>query len=258
MLRRAGYEDVTVFERGERIGGVWHHNTYPGRRLRRPVAPLRVLVRPEPALVAPLRARRPRSRPTSRTSRARHGVLDRIRTGDRGAAGALGRRARQVGAADERGPARGRRPAHRLRPALGADASRRSRASTASRARPSTPRAGATTSTSRASGSRSSAPAAAPSRSCPPSSRSSSTSTSTSARPAGRSRRWTSPTRRACQRLFERFPVLQRLDRAVDLRLHGARRRRDDEHALAAAGRSAPSRAGRSPRRSTTPSCGAR
>jgi phytoene dehydrogenase-like protein len=30
MLRRAGYGDVTVFERGERIGGVWHHNTYPG------------------------------------------------------------------------------------------------------------------------------------------------------------------------------------------------------------------------------------
>src|SRR5689334_24273497 len=30
MLRRAGYEDVTVFERGERIGGVWNHNTYPG------------------------------------------------------------------------------------------------------------------------------------------------------------------------------------------------------------------------------------
>jgi cation diffusion facilitator CzcD-associated flavoprotein CzcO len=30
MLRRAGYDDVTVFERAERIGGVWHHNTYPG------------------------------------------------------------------------------------------------------------------------------------------------------------------------------------------------------------------------------------
>ncbi len=30
MLRRAGYHDVSVFERGERIGGVWHHNTYPG------------------------------------------------------------------------------------------------------------------------------------------------------------------------------------------------------------------------------------
>src|SRR5947209_11508878 len=30
MLHRAGYEDVTVFERGERVGGVWNHNTYPG------------------------------------------------------------------------------------------------------------------------------------------------------------------------------------------------------------------------------------
>src|SRR3954462_13507544 len=29
-LWRAGYENVTVFERGERGGGVWHHNTYPG------------------------------------------------------------------------------------------------------------------------------------------------------------------------------------------------------------------------------------
>jgi cation diffusion facilitator CzcD-associated flavoprotein CzcO len=30
ILRRAGYDDVTVFERGESVGGVWHHNTYPG------------------------------------------------------------------------------------------------------------------------------------------------------------------------------------------------------------------------------------
>ncbi|MGE5280826.1 MAG: flavin-containing monooxygenase [Chloroflexota bacterium] len=30
MLRREGYEDVTVFEKGERIGGVWQANTYPG------------------------------------------------------------------------------------------------------------------------------------------------------------------------------------------------------------------------------------
>ena len=30
MLVRAGYDDVTVFERGERVGGVWDHNTYPG------------------------------------------------------------------------------------------------------------------------------------------------------------------------------------------------------------------------------------
>jgi cation diffusion facilitator CzcD-associated flavoprotein CzcO len=30
MLRRAGYRDVTVFERGDRVGGVWNDNTYPG------------------------------------------------------------------------------------------------------------------------------------------------------------------------------------------------------------------------------------
>src|SRR2546429_6987210 len=30
MLKRAGYDNVTVFEKGERVGGVWHHNTYPG------------------------------------------------------------------------------------------------------------------------------------------------------------------------------------------------------------------------------------
>src|SRR4051794_39943347 len=30
LLHRAGYTDVTLFERGSRLGGVWHHNTYPG------------------------------------------------------------------------------------------------------------------------------------------------------------------------------------------------------------------------------------
>ncbi len=30
MLKREGYEEVTVFEKGERVGGVWQHNTYPG------------------------------------------------------------------------------------------------------------------------------------------------------------------------------------------------------------------------------------
>jgi len=30
MLKRAGYEDFTVFEKGERVGGVWQRNTYPG------------------------------------------------------------------------------------------------------------------------------------------------------------------------------------------------------------------------------------
>lgn len=30
MLKREGYEDVTVFEKAERVGGVWQANTYPG------------------------------------------------------------------------------------------------------------------------------------------------------------------------------------------------------------------------------------
>jgi hypothetical protein len=30
MLPRAGYPDVTVFERNARVGGVWNDNTYPG------------------------------------------------------------------------------------------------------------------------------------------------------------------------------------------------------------------------------------
>jgi cation diffusion facilitator CzcD-associated flavoprotein CzcO len=30
MLKRAGYENVTVFEKAERVGGVWQANTYPG------------------------------------------------------------------------------------------------------------------------------------------------------------------------------------------------------------------------------------
>jgi cation diffusion facilitator CzcD-associated flavoprotein CzcO len=30
MLRREGYEDVTVFEKADRVGGVWQRNTYPG------------------------------------------------------------------------------------------------------------------------------------------------------------------------------------------------------------------------------------
>ena len=30
MLKREGYEDVTVFEKGDRVGGVWQANTYPG------------------------------------------------------------------------------------------------------------------------------------------------------------------------------------------------------------------------------------
>ncbi len=29
-LKLAGFDDVTIFERGETVGGVWRANTYPG------------------------------------------------------------------------------------------------------------------------------------------------------------------------------------------------------------------------------------
>ena len=140
---------------------------------------------------------RPRSRPTSRTSRGATGcsTASAPRTevqqarwdGERG----------KLGAADERGTARGRRAAHRLRPALGADGAG------APRPRqlrgPGVPHraSGATTSTSPASGWRWSAPAAA------------------------RSRRARDPADRRADR---RLPALARLDDPEDgLRLPRAR-----------------------------------
>lgn len=30
LLQRAGYPEITVFERAEQVGGVWEHNSYPG------------------------------------------------------------------------------------------------------------------------------------------------------------------------------------------------------------------------------------
>ena len=72
-LRRQGVEDFVVLERGDGVGGTWHYNTYPGLRLRRAVAPVLVLVRAQPGLVArPTRTQpeiraylRARRRPTS-------------------------------------------------------------------------------------------------------------------------------------------------------------------------------------------------
>ena len=76
-LEEAGLTDFTVYEKGDRLGGTWRENTYPGPRVRRSVAPLLVLVRAharlEPPLLARprdprvLRARRARARRRSRT-----------------------------------------------------------------------------------------------------------------------------------------------------------------------------------------------
>jgi cation diffusion facilitator CzcD-associated flavoprotein CzcO len=79
MLRRAGYRDVTVFERGERIGGVWHHNTYPGAACDVPSHLYELSFEPNPAWSR-------RYAPQAEIQRyledvaARHGVLERIRT----------------------------------------------------------------------------------------------------------------------------------------------------------------------------------
>ncbi len=79
MLRKAGYEDVTVFEKSERVGGVWQHNSYPGAACDVPshlyefsFAPNRWSRRFSPG--AEIRAY------VEGVAR-RFGVLDRIRTG---------------------------------------------------------------------------------------------------------------------------------------------------------------------------------
>lgn len=80
MLERAGYHDVTVFERGERVGGVWHHNTYPGAACDVPSHLYEFSFAPNPRWsrrYAPQAEIQAYLEDVAR----RHGVLDRIRTG---------------------------------------------------------------------------------------------------------------------------------------------------------------------------------
>jgi cation diffusion facilitator CzcD-associated flavoprotein CzcO len=79
MLRRAGYEDVTVFERGERVGGVWNHNTYPGAACDVPSHLYEFSFEPNPRWsrrYAPQEEIQAYLEDVAR----RHGVLERIRT----------------------------------------------------------------------------------------------------------------------------------------------------------------------------------
>jgi cation diffusion facilitator CzcD-associated flavoprotein CzcO len=80
MLHRAGYDDVTVFERGERVGGVWQHNTYPGAACDVPSHLYEFSFEPNPRWsrrYAPQAEIQAYLEDVAR----RHGVLDRIRTG---------------------------------------------------------------------------------------------------------------------------------------------------------------------------------
>src|SRR4030081_2067886 len=80
MLRRAGYEDVTVFERGERVGGVWNHNTYPGAACDVPSHLYEFSFQPNPRWS---RRYAPQAEIQSYLEQVaqRHGVLEKIRTG---------------------------------------------------------------------------------------------------------------------------------------------------------------------------------
>ena len=118
MLRRAGYEDVVVFERGERVGGVWQHNTYPGAACDIPSHLYEFSFAPNHRWSRRYAPQAEIQAYVEGVARE-HGVLDRIRTGTEVTARALGRGARQVDARDDRGPPRGRRPPDRLRPAVG-------------------------------------------------------------------------------------------------------------------------------------------
>ena len=80
MLRRAGYEDVVVFERGERVGGVWHHNTYPGAACDIPSHLYEFSFAPNPRWSRRFAPQAEIQAYVEGVARE-HGVLDRIRTG---------------------------------------------------------------------------------------------------------------------------------------------------------------------------------
>jgi cation diffusion facilitator CzcD-associated flavoprotein CzcO len=80
MLKRAGYEDVTVFEKAPRVGGVWHHNTYPGAACDVPSHLYEFSFAPNPRWSRRY-APQPEIQDYLEDVACRHGVLDRIKTG---------------------------------------------------------------------------------------------------------------------------------------------------------------------------------
>jgi cation diffusion facilitator CzcD-associated flavoprotein CzcO len=80
MLQREGFGDVTVFERGHRIGGVWNFNTYPGLACDVPSHLYEFSFAPNPhwsRRYAPGHEIQAYIEDVAR----RHGVLDRVRLG---------------------------------------------------------------------------------------------------------------------------------------------------------------------------------
>jgi cation diffusion facilitator CzcD-associated flavoprotein CzcO len=79
MLKRAGYDNVTVFEKGERIGGVWFHNTYPGAACDVPSNLYELSFAPNPRWSRRF-APQPEIQAYIEDVARREGVADRIRT----------------------------------------------------------------------------------------------------------------------------------------------------------------------------------
>jgi cation diffusion facilitator CzcD-associated flavoprotein CzcO len=79
MLRRAGHRDVTVFERSDRIGGVWHHNRYPGAACDVPSHLYEFSFAPNPRWSRRF-AQQPEIQAYLEDVARREGVLDRVRT----------------------------------------------------------------------------------------------------------------------------------------------------------------------------------
>jgi cation diffusion facilitator CzcD-associated flavoprotein CzcO len=80
MLKRAGYADVTVFERAPRVGGVWHHNTYPGAACDVPSHLYELSFAPNPRWSERYSPQQEIQSYLEDVARS-HGVLERIRTG---------------------------------------------------------------------------------------------------------------------------------------------------------------------------------
>ena len=73
-LKQAGIDDFVILEKADDLGGTWRDNTYPGCALRRPVAPVLVLLRAQPGLDADVRAAARDPAPTCGTAPTKYGV----------------------------------------------------------------------------------------------------------------------------------------------------------------------------------------
>ena len=80
MLRRAGYADITIFERGERLGGVWNANTYPGASCDIPSHLYEFSFAPNPRWSRRF-SPQPEIQDYVEDVARRHGVLERAQTG---------------------------------------------------------------------------------------------------------------------------------------------------------------------------------